>query len=213
MPSKKPATAAAYHREDLRADLLRKGHSHVAAYGHESLSMRALAQSVGVSPGAPYHYFPDRRSLLLAIAVDGFDQLLALGEDPDGQSLTPDRRLARIVETFLEFQQDHPRLLELMYESELTRPVIDAAIAAQQVRGFDLLTAAIVAARPLERVVAQRRAVVFWATTYGFASLIGKGLLQPFADGGAATVAKWREALITQTVADAIAPQSEPAGS
>ena len=64
-----------YHKENLRQDLIDAGLAYVKAQGHASLSVRTLAQKVGVSPGAPYHHFPDRRSLLLAIAGEGFKDL------------------------------------------------------------------------------------------------------------------------------------------
>ncbi|MEL0252821.1 MAG: TetR/AcrR family transcriptional regulator, partial [Novosphingobium sp.] len=70
MPAKKP-----YHRENLRRDLLDAGREYVRQHGHHGLSIRTLAQQVGVSPGAPYHHFPDRRSLLLALAIEGFEEM------------------------------------------------------------------------------------------------------------------------------------------
>ena len=36
-------------------------------------------EMVKVSPGAPYHHFPDRRSLLLAVALKGYQRLTSEG--------------------------------------------------------------------------------------------------------------------------------------
>ncbi len=200
MPSRE-----SYHREDLRGELLEGGHAHVAAEGHETLSVRALAVRVGVSPGAPYHYFPDRRSLLLALAVDGFEQLFQIGEAVAAGLQPPADRLISLADAFLGFQKEHPRLLELMYESELTRPKIEDAIAAQQQRGFTLLGNAIAAAVPgLDVSETRRRAVVFWASMFGYASLTGKGLLQPYAES-LDEAAGWRAAAIHHAVSAAIA--------
>ncbi|WP_374139319.1 TetR/AcrR family transcriptional regulator, partial [Sphingomonas sp.] len=67
--------AKTYHREDLRGELLRAGRAYIAEHGHHSLSVRTLANTVGVSPGAPYHHFKDRRALLLALAIDGYAEI------------------------------------------------------------------------------------------------------------------------------------------
>ena len=62
MASAKPT----YHRENLKEELLAAAVIYIAEHGHQDLSVRKLSQIVGVSPGAPYHHFPDRRSLLIA---------------------------------------------------------------------------------------------------------------------------------------------------
>jgi len=58
------AKSKSYHKEDLRKDLLDAGRAYVEAHGHQSLSVRTLAQKVGVSAGAPYHHFGDRQKLV-----------------------------------------------------------------------------------------------------------------------------------------------------
>jgi AcrR family transcriptional regulator len=196
-----------YHRENLREELLRSGHAYVTAHGHEGLSVRALAQRVGVSPGAPYHHFPDKRSLLLALALDGFHRLHALAGAIIGQGVSPVEKVQQLAKAFLEFQAAHPRLLELMYESELTRPSIDPEIVQEQLRGFGLLRGAIASAVPrLAESAAQARTVVLWSALFGYASLAGKGLLDPFADEGEAIISEWRESLVSQSVGAALSP-------
>ncbi|MFV4725668.1 TetR/AcrR family transcriptional regulator, partial [Mycobacterium tuberculosis] len=69
------------HREDLRGELLEAAVAYVVREGHESLSLRRLADMVGVAPSAPYHHFPDRRALLIAVALEGYKAMLALRGD------------------------------------------------------------------------------------------------------------------------------------
>lgn len=71
-----PTSRASYHHGALREALLSASLQLVDAEGINAVSLRRVAREPGVSPGAPYHHFPDRASLLAALAVQGY-QLLA----------------------------------------------------------------------------------------------------------------------------------------
>ncbi|WP_206243924.1 TetR/AcrR family transcriptional regulator [Novosphingobium terrae] len=175
------AKAPTYHKEDLRRDLLAAARAHVAAQGHLSLSLRSLAQQVGVSTAAPYYHFADRRALLLAVAEEGFAQLngsaLGIAEEP----LPAADRMLALGEAFLTFAATQPRLLELMYESELTTPEIDPALLVQQSRGYRALLTVMEQACPaLPPVELSVRVMAFWSTVYGYAMLRTKLMLKPY---------------------------------
>lgn len=67
-----------YHHGDLRRVLLETAVRVVEHEGLAALSLQALTRRAGVSSGAPYHHFPNREQLLIAIADQGFE--LMLGE-------------------------------------------------------------------------------------------------------------------------------------
>ena len=48
--------------------------------GPQALSLRDLAQSLGVSRAAPYRHFRDRDALLAAVAAKGFEDLVGIYE-------------------------------------------------------------------------------------------------------------------------------------
>ncbi len=166
------AKAKTYHKENLRQDLLAAGRAYVEAHGHQSLSVRTLAQKVGVSPGAPYHHFSDRRQLLLAIASEGF-RLLNLGATAIGESdLGSREKLVALGMHFVEFADRSPRLFELMYESELSTPRQPPELEKFHKLGHRVMQAAI--ASGLRRVTPRDlgiRTAAFWAFVYGFAAL------------------------------------------
>ena len=58
-----------YHHGDLRAALLEAAAEILEDRGPEGLSLRAAAQRIGVSHGAPAHHFGDKRGLLTALAA------------------------------------------------------------------------------------------------------------------------------------------------
>lgn len=70
--------ARSYHHGDLRAALLARAEETLREKGAEALSLRELARDLGVSHAAPSRHFKDRRALLDALALTGFDQLTGL---------------------------------------------------------------------------------------------------------------------------------------
>ena len=68
-------TRSKYHHGDLREVLLELAVEHIAAVGVERLSIRELARRAGVSATAPFRHFPDKLTLLGALALEGFTEL------------------------------------------------------------------------------------------------------------------------------------------
>jgi AcrR family transcriptional regulator len=174
------ARATTYHKEDLRRDLLAAARDMIARQGYHTLSLRGLAQMVGVTSGAPYHHFSDRRALLLAIAIEGFEDLIAPTQAPDILKLPPLDRLVALGRAYLDFAQHQPRLMELMYESELTTPALAPELLVYQRQGSQALLDAVTEALPANMINDRiSRVVGYWSTVYGLAVLRNKGLLQP----------------------------------
>ena len=56
-----------YHHGNLKNDLIEKGLELIDKYGVESLSMRKLAEKIGVSNAAPYAHFENKEAFLDSI--------------------------------------------------------------------------------------------------------------------------------------------------
>lgn len=187
---------------DLRADLLRVGRVFVEREGYEAISIRQLATAAGVSSGAPYYHFNTRRDLLLALAEDGFEELHAIGTaivaDPHGSA---EQKLVALADAFLDFCAAQPRLADLMYESELTRPV--APELEPKIRqGFDLMTSAV--RETLDRApesLVLARSVSLWVALFGLSRILRFELLEP---APAQAAEGWRETVVTQMILAAI---------
>ncbi len=167
MPKKKT-----YHKENLRQDLVDAGREYVEKHGHLTLSVRTLAQKVGVSPGAPYHHFADRRLLLLAIAAEGFKTLTEQATTIAGSNLNGRDTLIALGLHFIDFADRSPRMFELMYESELSVPRHEKELETYHQVGQLLIRNAVASGlkRPSPKDV-EVRAMAFWAFVYGFAAL------------------------------------------
>ena len=156
--------------------------------GYENLSLRELAESLGVSRAAPYRHFADRRALLAAVAADGFDGLTAIYRNATADGKTPQARLAAAGRGYLAFAADRPQLFRLMFVSDLlgqsTAPPDPALIksAGEAYVVFEGLVAATLD-HPDDRAI-KAAAIAIMSTSYGFALLRMNDRLKPFMYGG-----------------------------
>ena len=100
------STSASYHHGDLRAALLQTAGEVLEKEGLAALSLREVARRAGVSHNAPYRHFPDRDSLLAALAAEGFQQF--------GNALEK-RPRREMGEAYVEFALEHPQRFRLMF--------------------------------------------------------------------------------------------------
>lgn len=198
MSAKKP-----YHKENLRRDLLDAGRAYVKANGHLGLSIRTLAQQVGVSPGAPYHHFPDRRSFLLALASEGFADMMASSGQIVSSGADAGQKLRQLGVAFVRFAEENPHLIDLMYESELTTPTLDPQLVLFQELGHKNLREVILEAVPgILDAEADLRTIAYWSAIYGFASMRKKGVIHA---GDALPSVDIAEAIVDRAVLSALA--------
>lgn len=110
-----------YHHGDLRQKLLDAATQLIAEGGVENLSIRKLADSVGVSRTAPYHHFKDKNALLCAIAEQGFQAQDRLVESMMTlqAELTPTELFERYVLTYIRFAEQEQETYDLMYGRDI----------------------------------------------------------------------------------------------
>jgi AcrR family transcriptional regulator len=82
--------------------------------GADAVTMRRVAKSVGITPMALYRHFADRDGLLNALADAGFEELAARLASTVLPA-HPEHRLIKILDAFLDFALEKPRLFELMF--------------------------------------------------------------------------------------------------
>jgi len=109
-----------YHHGDLRDSLIAAATTMINEFGVEQLSLRKLAERVGVSRTAAYHHFKDKNDLLSAIAAQGFKAWQSQAEQIfNHKTLTPHEKYRRFVHAYVHFATDNPSLYELMFGSTL----------------------------------------------------------------------------------------------
>ncbi|NLQ16813.1 TetR/AcrR family transcriptional regulator [Marinomonas sp. M1K-6] len=104
-----------YHHGDLTKSLLESASLIIKEEGVESLSMRKLADTVGVSRTAPYHHFKDKNALLCALAEKGFGEQKDRLEALKAQTNTTEENFRNYVYAYLEYALQHSETYDLMY--------------------------------------------------------------------------------------------------
>jgi AcrR family transcriptional regulator len=87
--------------------------------GWEALSMRRLADRLGIRAPSIYKHLPDKQALESALVSDGFEEQAAAFEQ--AAAAAGDEPLAAIATAYRTFAADHPHLYRLMTERPLQR--------------------------------------------------------------------------------------------
>jgi AcrR family transcriptional regulator len=177
-----------YHHGDLRRVIVETAAAMLCEDKGWQFTLREVARRAGVSHAAPYKHFPDKASLLLELALLGFDQL----SQEMKAAITPRPRSARkellaAAGAYVAFGVNNPSLYRLMFSSEAGDPQLahlsERALASLGVV-VDLL------ARGQESGAFKRRpvpgqAAACWAQVHGITMLSIEGLLIPEKVGAA----------------------------
>jgi AcrR family transcriptional regulator len=82
--------------------------------GPEAVSMRRVAQAVGITPMAIYHHFPNRESLLNTITDREFAKLLShIQAHPLNGTL--ENRIAAAMEGYVDYAFTQPRVFDYVF--------------------------------------------------------------------------------------------------
>jgi AcrR family transcriptional regulator len=87
--------------------------------GAEALSMRRIAERLGIRAPSLYKHVPDKQALEAAIISAGFEEQAAAFEQALEQA--PDDPLGAIATSYREFAHTHPHLYRLMTDRPLLR--------------------------------------------------------------------------------------------
>jgi AcrR family transcriptional regulator len=174
--------ARAYHVGNVRNRLLAAAKLILEREGRDHLQLRAIAGRIGVSAPTVYYHYADKRSLLAALAREGFAALSAALEHADAGQ-TGGAGLRAISAAYLDFVDEHPALYRLMYELRDNAPTAD--VVAAEEGALDAMRRAV--ARVLSDTApdqtAETVAEALWAFGRGTAAV---GLARGRCSGGAA---------------------------
>ncbi|MDP5134293.1 MAG: TetR/AcrR family transcriptional regulator [Paraglaciecola sp.] len=105
-----------YHHGDLHSSLVGAASVMLKESGIDGLSLRKLADKVGVSRTAPYHHFKDKNELLCAIAEQGFkhwqENATRIFHQKD---LSPREKYRQFIRGYIAYAADNPELYDLMF--------------------------------------------------------------------------------------------------
>ena len=143
--------------------------------GADALTMRRLADRLGIRAPSLYKHFPDKETLETAIVAEGFEESAQVFEAAvAGDTKHPLRALAS---AYRAFALEHPHLYRLMTEQPLRRDLLPRGVEER-------------AAAPLVTAAGSAdRARAVWAFAHGMTILELNGRFPPDAD----LYRAWRE--------------------
>jgi AcrR family transcriptional regulator len=157
-----------YHHGDLRTALLEAAARWLDERGAETLTLRELARTAGVSHAAPYHHFAGRDELMAGVAELAFDRLgeaLARAAADAGDTALA---LQDIGEAYVREALAHPAQFRLMFGPMLARKAAHPGLQRAAARAFAVLLEAATRHAP-ERGLAL--ALTGWSLSHGAANL------------------------------------------
>jgi AcrR family transcriptional regulator len=181
-PAQKSAVRKSYHHGDLEAALIESAINLVRETGPGHLSLRAVAEQVGVSPSAAYHYFPDKDSLIDAVGDLLFTDMAkmqqeALGKITGKSAKAAKERFRELGRVYFQWATKEPNLFRLMFGGFCTVDKgdkhigKDAFIALSQALD-DLLEVGVITPQ-----MRQYGEILAWSTVQGASNLIVEGHL------------------------------------
>jgi len=95
-----------YRHGNIKADAIKATYEAVAASGHANVSLRRIAEELGVAHRALYNHFKNKEDLLDAVATEAFNQLAA--------KLRRAKTPKSYLDTYMGFAFETPPLYALM---------------------------------------------------------------------------------------------------
>jgi AcrR family transcriptional regulator len=192
-----------YHHGALREALLKATLELIEQEGIGAVSLRQVARAAGVSPGAPYHHFPDRAALLSVLSDEGFHRLASTLTDAHAAATTPTAALEAILNAYIEFARTNPAYFRLMFRPELKQSHKTESGSEAAEKAFAVLENTVGDCLTQNKAPAERTvlAITMWSLVHGYASLWLDGQLDHKTDDPA-TLAHQVAALVTSFTAD-----------
>ena len=167
-------TKASYHHGDLESAAVDAAIQIIQSDGLDAVSMRQVATRAGVTHGALYQHFEDKRKLLSVVSEEGYRRLgkkMAAAQKKAGSDSV--EQIKALAVAYVFFAAEDPAYFRIMSEPDLTRraneygPLWEAHNAV-----VTLIVNAVSTAQSLNILGgtnARDVAMTFWTFTHGYA--------------------------------------------
>ena len=150
-----------YHHGNLKEELIEKGLMYINRYGTESFSLRKLADSVGVSPAAPYAHFKNKEAFLNAVRDYITDRFYGTLRETADRCAKPERMLLEMGKSYVLFFYENPLYYRFLFsrddiETGTYPPFMLFKSIAQQAIGEK----------------GDKAVIALWALVHGLASIV-----------------------------------------
>ncbi len=180
--SKIKPTEKSYHHDDLRGKLIDATRGMIREGGVEAVSLRKLADRVGVSRTAAYHYFKDKNVLLCTLAQEGFriwqEELDNIFQD---ETKPPADRYRGYIRWYMTYAVENAEYYDLMFGRAIWKQ--NTATEGLKKTAYDVFQKQVTMTRQCQdqgflpaTEDSLRLAQVTWGTLHGLARLLIDGI-------------------------------------
>ena len=165
-----------YHHGNLKEELIEKGLEYIDKYGTETLSMRKLADSVGVSPAAPYAHFKNKEAFLSEVRDYITNQFFATLKEAADNCSKEERILLELGKSYVLFFYENPLYYQFLFsldniDVETYAPFVLFKRTAEEVLK-NLL------GKKADKKAIHAKVIALWSLVHGLSSVITiKGVL------------------------------------
>lgn len=175
-PMSQPKKQGNYHHGDLRRAIVDTALELIAEQGIASLTMREIAQRVGVSRMAPYRHFENKAVLLAVLAQEGFQALYVyLQNSLVATSPQYLERLQILGVAYISYAVEHPVHYRVMFDSSLSDRTIYPPLYQTALQNFDCLVQALIDCQQANLIRScnpKELAQINWALVHGLSMLL-----------------------------------------
>ncbi|MDP9388668.1 MAG: TetR/AcrR family transcriptional regulator, partial [Actinomycetota bacterium] len=161
--------------ERLRDEILEGASKLLAATGDaDAVSVRAVADAVGVTPPSIYLHFADKAELLTAVCERHFRALHSFVEEAVDGTDDPEEQLRRRGRAYVRFGIEHPEEYRVLFMRRPGQAALPPAEDAREVSGFAALVANVQRAMEAGVIAGADPLLVasgLWSVVHGITSL------------------------------------------
>lgn len=180
--SKKKSSDKSYHHDNLRVKLIDATRHMIREGGVEAVSLRKLAERVGVSRTAAYHYFKDKNTLLCTLAEEGFrlwqEKLDEIFQD---ETRPPEERYRGYIRWYMAYAVENAEYYDLMFGRAIWKQ--NSATDSLKAIAYEVFQKQVEMTKECQelgflpaREDSLRLAQVSWGTLHGLARLLIDGI-------------------------------------
>jgi AcrR family transcriptional regulator len=129
-----------YHHSDLKKALFIACHKFLKTTEPDKISLRTLADEIGVSHAAIYRHFKDRDALLEVMATHGFERLAKAQKSALQREKTAELGFLRAGVAYIQFAIRNPFYYKIMFLTKWISPSDD--LKRSRLRSYSILVSA-----------------------------------------------------------------------
>jgi AcrR family transcriptional regulator len=94
-------------KKNNRKKILDTAREQFLKYGYNGISIRSIAKMAGITTGAVYFHFKNKKEVYETICLEAIDVLLGIFEELDKKSKTPGKRLIATFDAYYKFYSEY----------------------------------------------------------------------------------------------------------